>query len=337
MRSILIVNLGTPASTETKDVRTYLRQFLLDERVIDYPAWARWLIVTLFVLPFRPKKTAAKYKTVWMPEGSPLYVYAQRVQKGLRERLGCIVEVGMRYGEPSVENALKKLLAAGTTEVVVVPLYPHYAMSTWETVAVEWQDALRKLAPNLRYSYLHPFYNDPEYLDVLAQVAREALDRAPARPDHLQISFHGVPERHIFKGDCSRAHCLKVNDCCRQATPIHAVCYKAQCVQSADALAQRLGYGPDNYTISFQSRFGPDKWIEPATDDTAKALASKGVKHLAIIAPAFVADCLETLEELCEEVQEEFKHAGGQEFTYLPCLNDHPLWIDYLARKLRPS
>jgi ferrochelatase len=335
MRATLLINLGTPASTETSDVRAYLREFLLDERVIDYPAWARWLIVNLFVLPFRPAKSAAKYKTVWMPEGSPLLVHGRRLQEALQQRLGGTVELAMRYGEPSIPATLASLLKRGVDEVRVVPLYPHYAMSTWETVAVAWQKAVAELAPSLRYSYLQPFHADPAYLDTLAAVARESLDAAPSRPDHLLISYHGVPERHIRKGDPSCEHCLKVPDCCHQASPIHALCYRAQCVQSADALAARLGYGPGQYTISFQSRFGPDKWIDPATDATAKALGERGVRHLAIIAPAFVADCLETLEELCEEVRDEFLHAGGKAFTYLPCLNSHPLWADYLAARVR--
>lgn len=307
----------------------------MDERVIDYPAWARWLIVNLFVLPFRPAKSAEKYKTVWTPEGSPLMVYGRRLQGLLQARFAGPVELAMRYGEPSIPSVLAKLKEQGADDVLVIPLYPQYAKSTWETVAVAWQDAVAAGAPGLRYHLMPPCFDDPGYTDALIASARPALAACKNPVDHLQVSFHGVPVRHILNGDPSCAQCLKVPDCCHQASPIHQVCYRAQCVHTADRLAAGLGFGPDRFTVSFQSRFGPDKWLEPATDDTAKALAGRGVKHLAIIAPAFVADCLETLEELCEEVREEFIHAGGESFTYIPCLNDHPAWVDYLDSRIQ--
>lgn len=335
MQAVLLVNLGTPSSTEVADVRSYLREFLMDERVIDYPTWARWLVVNIFVLPFRPKKTAAKYKTVWTEEGSPLMVYARNLQKLMQAQLDIPVEIAMRYGEPSIPSAVAKLRDAGLKDVLVIPLYPQYAMSTWETVAVAWQDAVQAGAPDLRYHLMPPCYDDPGYMEALLAVSKPVIESAKRPIDHLLISFHGVPERHIYKGDPSCAQCLKVPDCCHQYSPVQAICYRAQCVHTADHLAAGLGFSKERFSISFQSRFGPDKWLDPATDDTAKALAKKGVKHLAIAAPAFVADCLETLEELCEEVREEFLHAGGEEFTYIPCLNDNPVWADFLSRKVK--
>lgn len=335
MKSVLLVNLGTPASTETADVREYLREFLMDERVIDYPAWARWLIVNLFVLPFRPAKSAAKYKTVWTEGGSPLMVHGRALQAALQAKLDMPVELAMRYGEPSIPNVLKALQERGADDVLVIPLYPQYAKSTWETVAVAWQHAVAAGAPGLRYHLMPPCYDEPGYAEALAASARPTLAAAESTPDHLLISFHGVPVRHILNGDPSCEQCLKVPDCCHQPSPIHSVCYRAQCVRTAEDLARNLGFAPDRFTVSFQSRFGPDKWLEPATDHTSQELARKGVKHLAIIAPAFVADCLETLEELCEEVRDEFLHAGGQKFTYIPCMNSHPAWVEFLATKAK--
>lgn len=299
----------------------------MDPRVIDYPAPLRWLVVKCFILPFRPKRSAAAYRSIWRPEGSPLRIYSLALQDKLRAACGEDVRLAMRYGQPSIRSAVEGLARDGIQDVLLVPLYPHYAMSSYETVVVEFFAQAAQLAPGLRTRVLQPFYDDPAYIEALHTSARPWLEKPF---DHLLISFHGVPRRHLLKGDPSHAHCQKLPECCDQPSPVHALCYKAQTQRTAHLLAARAGIPRAKYTISYQSRLGREVWLEPYTDATLERLGREGVGRLLCITPAFVADCLETLEEIREEGRELFLHAGGKDFDHIPCLNDHPAWVDYL-------
>ncbi|MCJ8498655.1 ferrochelatase [Chryseobacterium salipaludis] len=323
-KGILLVNLGSPRSTKVSDVKEYLDEFLMDERVIDYRWFFRTLLVRGIILNTRPKKSAAAYETVWTPEGSPLILITEQIQKKLQQRVDVPVEIGMRYAEPSIETGLRKLTDQGVTEIVLFPLYPQYAMSTTETVIEKAEEVRKKSFPGIKIHYVQPFYNREMYINCLAESIRKKL---PAEFDALQFSYHGVPERHIYKTDPTNT--CNLNDCCsRPENPSHQFCYRHQCYRTTELVIEKLGIPKEKTIVSFQSRLGKDKWIEPYTDETLENLPKKGVKKLAVVCPAFVSDCLETLEEIAMEGQEEFLKAGGESFHYLPCLNDEDAWIE---------
>lgn len=330
-QAALLINLGSPDSTHVADVRRYLDEFLSDPRVID-DAFARKVVLPLIILNTRPKKSAAAYASVWTAGGSPLIVTSREQQRLLGEQVDVPVSLAMRYGKPSIDSVLGGLIEDGLEDLFIVPLYPQYAMSSYETVVVRCWEVIKARKPGLRVRVLEPFYQDPEYIEALATSARPHLD-APF--DTLLFSFHGVPERHLRLGDSSRAHCLCVPDCCHQPSPAHATCYRHQCVRTAELLAAKLGLHRDQYLISYQSRLGRDPWLQPYTDETLERLAREGKKRVVVITPAFVTDCLETLEEIAEEGKETFLHAGGSEFRLIPCLNTHPDWIAWLSRRIR--
>lgn len=327
-KGILLLNLGSPKSTSVPDVRNYLREFLGDERVIDYPAAFRFALLEGIVLRTRPKKSAAAYETVWTPEGAPLLVTTEKLRAKLEKATGLPVVTGMRYGEPSCADAVKKVLELGIDDLFVMPQYPHYAMSSYETVVVKIQEELKRLAPHLKYHVLQPYFNDPAYIKTLVESARPWLEKPF---DKILFSYHGVPERHLRKGDPSKAHCTKVANCCAVASPCHATCYKHQCVETTRLFTEAAGLRPEQVEVAFQSRFGPEKWIPPYTDERLDALPKEGVKKLLVMCPAFTADCLETIEEISGEGKEEFLHAGGESFEQIPCLNDQDIYVKYLA------
>jgi len=324
MKGILLVNLGSPKSTRVEDVKEYLDEFLMDEKVIDYRWFFRSLLVQGIILRTRPAKSAEAYKTVWTDEGSPLIVITKQIQQKLQKLVDIPVEIGMRYSEPSIESGIRSLTEKGVTEIVLFPLYPQYAMSTTETVVDKAEEVRKKHFPNVRISYVQPFYNRDIYIDCLAESIREKL---PENYDALQFSYHGVPERHIYKTDPTNT--CNLNDCCSRAeNPSHQFCYRHQCYKTTELVTEKLNIPREKTVVSFQSRLGKDKWMEPYTDETLEALPKKGVKNLAIVCPAFVSDCLETLEEISVEGRDEFLHAGGENFHYIPCLNDEDRWIE---------
>ena len=327
-RAVLLVNLGSPDSFETPDVRRYLNEFLMDGRVIDLPWPLRRLIVSAFVLPRRPPRTAEAYRSIWLDEGAPLKVYTERLARALDERLDARIAWAMRYGAPGVADVLADLAADGVRRVDLLPLYPHYAMSTVETTVVEARRAVAERRLPLSLSIVPTFHDDDAYLDALATVTREHL---PADLDHLLMSYHGLPERHLRKTDPTGEHCLRREDCCETPSPAHAVCYRHQVRETSRRLAERLGLGDDQWSMSFQSRLGSAKWLQPYTDEVLAALPARGVRRLAVVCPAFVADNLETLEEIGIQGRETFLAAGGESFTRVPCLNDRPEWLDALA------
>jgi ferrochelatase len=325
--AVLLINLGSPRSTSVPDVKSYLREFLTDERVIDQ-AFVRKVIVPSIILNTRPRKSAEAYSSIWTDEGSPLIAISQRQAALLREKISQPVYVAMRYAEPSIEATLRQMVADGHRQIFVVPLYPQYAMSSYETVVVKVTECWQAIDPQLDIQFMQPFYHDPAYLDILAaSIAREL----PDDNEMLIFSFHGIPERHLRLSDPSHAHCLCVKDCCERPSPAHATCYRHQCFTTVKEVVKRLNLPGDRYFTSFQSRLGRDPWLTPFTDRTIERFAREGIRKMRVVCPAFVTDCLETLEEIAEEAKEIFIDAGGEDFGQIPCLNDDPAWIDYLA------
>lgn len=331
MIGVVLGNLGTPQSTDPRDVRAYLKEFLMDPFVIDIPFVARWLLVNGIIAPFRSKKSAHAYSQVWTKEGSPLLVYSQKLQRALQKELGSEykVSLGMRYGEPSIEHAFAEV--SGCESVIGLPLYPHYAESSYRT----WVDHAKKAANEKgakNLSMLPPVYDHPSYIKSLKSVFESALEGHAY--EHVLMSYHGLPVRHLQKLDCSGEHCLKKANCCEAVSKVNERCYRAHCMATSRLLAAELGLSEDQYTVSFQSGLGRN-WIKPKTDETVLALAQRGVKNLAVTMPAFTADCLETLEEIGMGLRDEFLAAGGESFHVVPCLNDHSSWVEALAHWVR--
>lgn len=330
--AVLLVNLGSPNSPSTGDVRTYLREFLMDGRVLDAPYPVRFGVVHFMILPFRPKKSAEAYQKIWTAEGSPLVVTSGKVRARLQERLDVAVELAMRYQNPSIPHVLEKLHAAGVKKLLLIPMFPHYAMSSFESAVERVTSLLKKIAPEISLSVMAPYYQHPEYIKALVASAADYLKQPY---DHLLFSFHGIPERHLRKSDPTSCHCLATPDCCSGTSSVHDTCYRAQCFRTVRAFAQAAGLPDDKFSISFQSRLGRDPWLKPYTDHVLENLARTGTKKLLVICPAFVADCLETLEEIGIRGRQDFQEAGGEELTLIPCLNEHPLWIAALEKMVK--
>ena len=332
---VLLVNLGSPDEPTTSAVRRYLREFLGDPRVLDMSGIGRALLLNLVILPFRPRRSAEAYAKVWTPEGSPLVVNGRALRDALRKVLGddWAVELAMRYGAPSIERAIARLADADVERITVVPLFPQYASASTGSAleAVYCAAAERWNVPPL--DFLPSFYAEPGYIAALAAVARELPEAQ--RPDHVLISFHGLPERQIRKSDLSGAHCFASESCCDAIGPANRFCYRAQCAATARALAKALGLGPEHWTLSFQSRLGRTPWIQPYTDEVLPQLYERGFRRLAVVCPSFVADCLETLEEIGLRAREQWLALGGEELALIPCVNAHPAWVDVLAGWIR--
>jgi ferrochelatase len=332
---VLLVQLGTPEAPEPRAVRRYLREFLSDPRVLDVPALPRWLLLRAVILPRRPRTSAAAYRSIWRADGSPLLVHSRALAGALAAELGpgYAVELGMRYGEPSLAGALGRLRAAGAERVRVLPLYPQYAASStgsaWARVAElcagAWDPTEIELLP--------PFYDDAGFVAAWGEVAREPL--AAFGPDHVLFSFHGLPERQIRRSDPTGSHCLSRSDCCDAPGAALPRCYRAQCTATSRALASALGLGDAGWSQAFQSRLGRTPWIRPYTDLVLPELAARGAKRLAVLCPSFVADCLETLEEIGIRGRAQWRAAGGDELLLVPSLNAHPAWVSALARLLK--
>lgn len=327
-KGVLLVNLGSPDSPRVADVKVYLREFLMDPCVIDAPYPIRKMIVHGFILPFRPKHSAEAYESIWWDEGSPLLVISRRVLHALRAQVDRPVALGMRYGNPSIKTALVELIEQGVEDVFLIPLYPHYAMATTQTVVDKTRAVLDELGNPVRLTVMPPFFDDAAYIDALGAGTEESLRWDY---DHLLFSYHGIPERHVKKTDPTGRHCLKHEACCSTPSAAHTTCYRHQVYCTTEALVQKLEIPPDAYSVAFQSRLGVDAWLAPATAQEIERLARRGVKKLLVVCPAFVADCLETLEEIGLRGNELFQEAGGEELRLVPCLNDHPAWIEALA------
>jgi protoporphyrin/coproporphyrin ferrochelatase len=330
-KGVLLINLGSPASTSVGDVRRYLNEFLMDGRVIDV-AWPLRRFIVGMILIKRPKESAHAYEKIWTKDGSPLVVTSRHVQEFLQKRVSVPVELAMRYQNPSIESGVKNLAAKGATDVLLIPLFPHYAMSSYETAVVRVQEVVAKFAPQMKITVQPPYFDSPDYIAALVASAADYLKKDY---DHLLFSFHGIPERHLRKSDPTHCHCLAKENCCEVPSPAHATCYRAQCFKTVVAFVKLAGVPKEKFSVSFQSRLGKDPWLKPYTDYELPRLATEGKKRMLVICPAFVSDCLETIEEIGIRGCEQFMAGNGKEFTRIPCMNEHPLWIAALEKMIR--
>lgn len=321
-KGVLLINLGSPDSTDVKDVRKYLREFLMDPLVIDLPYVIRKLVIELAILPTRPAKSAEAYKRIWWEDGSPLIILSKRLQKKIAEKTDVPIALGMRYQSPSIQSAMQELHDKGVRDVLVIPLYPQYTMSSTETVVLKTNELHKKFFKDMNLTFLNSFYNRPDYIKVLADRIQEQL---PEHYDKLLFSFHGIPERHDRKAVAKG----------KKFPELRIKTYRDQCYETTELVRQELGLPEDKIFVSFQSRLGKDPWIKPYTDFTLRDFPAQGVKNLAIVAPAFVSDCLETLEEIAMENMEIFEENGGEHYTYLGCLNDSDPWVDVMLKWIK--
>jgi ferrochelatase len=327
-KAVLMVNLGSPSSPEVPDVRRYLREFLSDPRVIDLPWLMRKALLELVILPFRPKHSSEAYKRVWTDEGSPLIAASRRQLDALQARVDIPVHLAMRYGEPSIRAAMEDIKRDSTQRLLLLPMFPHYAMSSYETAVARTMEICREMVPNVHVDLIQPFFESPGYIESLVASAKPFLDDGFQK---LLFSFHSLPERHLVQTDPSHSHCLASRDCCHEAHPCHATCYRHQCLRTAELFARRAGIEARRCAISFQSRMRGAPWLSPGTFDTLHHFGGEKVETLLVITPSFVADCLETIDEIGNTGKQIFHDAGGGEMVVIPCLNDSPLFIDFLA------
>src|SRR5690606_29588024 len=318
-KGVLLINLGSPDSTDVQDVRKYLREFLMDPLVLDTPWLIRKAVLEFAILPKRPAESAKAYKKIWWDEGSPLIVISKRVQKKLQEKLDIPVALGMRYQNPSIKSALEELNQKGVTEVLAIPLYPQYTMSSTETVVLKTREVQKKHFKNMNLTFLNSFYNRPDYIKVLAENIRKLL---PENFDKLLFSYHGIPERHDQKAvEKGKKH-----------PELNIKTYRNHCCAMTELVRNELNLPEEKVAVSFQSRLGKDPWIKPYTDFVLRDFPDEDVKNLAVVTPAFVSDCLETLEEIAMGGKEIFEENGGENYLYIPCLNDSEPWVDLLEK-----
>lgn len=330
---ILLVNLGTPDSFRVKDVRIYLREFLMDKRVIDIPFVSRWALVNLIIAPFRAPKSAAVYKKLWRDRGSPLLFYGNDLKDALQERLGdsVVVELAMRYQNPSIKEGLSKLASHNLSRIVIAPLFPQYASATSGSIMDKCMEIIRKRQVIPELLFIDKFFDHPEFIKTLTAIAAPYLEKEDY--DFFVFSYHGVPERQIMKA--SRDNYCRLDDaCCAVYGEKNEFCYRAQCYENTKLLASALGIPAGRYATTFQSRLGNDPWIQPYTDDFLKQLPAKGYKKVLAFSPSFVADCLETTIEVGEEFKHMFLEAGGEKWDFVESLNAHPAWVEFLANFL---
>lgn len=331
MKGVLLVNLGSPKSPEPKDVKPYLDEFLMDKYVIDVPYLLRAFLVRGIILRKRPEDSAHAYKKIWWPEGSPLMVLSERMHKKVKAKTDIPVALAMRYGEMTIEKGLQELHNQGVTEVLLFPLYPQYAMASTLTILVLAEKIRKEKFPNMKFTDVPAFYNKPDYVEVLAHSIKKHLGDFDY--DKLVFSYHGIPERHVRKTDKTKSHKKFITNqpCCTVGTPQAEFCYRTHCYETTRLVTELLQIPKDKFEVTFQSRLAGDKWLEPYTDVEINNMPSKGIKKIAVVTPAFVTDCLETLEEIAMRAQEEFIENGGEEFLTIPCLNDDDEWCDVVV------
>lgn len=330
-KGVLLVNLGTPDSPSVSDVRKYLDEFLMDGRVIDINPVGRTLLVKGIIVPFRGPKSAKTYQKIWTDKGSPLMFHSARAAALLQEKLGeeYHVELGMRYQNPSIQSALEKLQAAGVSSIKVIALFPQYASATTGSVHEKVMEIVKTWQSIPDISFVNSFHADDLIIRVFAENGKKL---SPETFDHILFSFHGLPQRQLRKADITQNHCLKAADCCATLTEVNQFCYSAQSYNTARLIAEELAIPAERYTVTFQSRLGSDPWAQPYTSEVIHTLAKNGKKRILVFCPAFVADCLETIYEIGVEYDEEFRELGGEKVQLVESLNDHPQWIEALAR-----
>ena len=329
MKGFLLINLGSPDSTSIPDVKKYLDEFLMDKRVIGKSYWFRWFLVKIIILNTRPRKSAKAYKKIWWKEGSPLIVLSKRLFEKIKKLVKIPIALAMRYGSISIVKGLKELNDYGVKEVVVLPLYPHYAMSSYETVVEKVKKEVELNFPSLKLKIIKPFYKNKNYIKLLSNKIKETISEIEY--DHILFSYHGIPVSHLKISDPTNKHCYKIKNCCSVSSQAHETCYKHQVLETTELVVKELKIDKDKYSNAFQSRLPNEAWLKPYTDNELERLAKKGIKNLVIVTPAFVTDCLETLEEIAMEGKEEFLDAGGENYHYVPCLNDDDDWAKLIA------
>ncbi|MGF7231175.1 ferrochelatase [Arachidicoccus sp.] len=331
-RGVILMNLGSPDSTDVKDLRKYLTEFLMDKRVIDKPLWLRTLLVRAIIVPFRAPKSAEAYKTIWWKEGSPLVVLTEQLRKAVQSKMSETVEVAMRYGNPAPTNAYESLLKQNPDleEVVLVPLYPHYAMSSYETAVEYMKEVHAKNKYTFNLKVVPPFYDHPSYINALAENMRPYLQEDF---DQLLFSYHGIPERHIYETDKTGGkHDLLSSENCCENIAARDTCYRFQVMTTSKLVAEKLGLKKQQWQQSYQSRLGRDPWLQPNTQVRLPQLPVEGVKKLMVVCPSFVSDCLETLEEIAIRGKEDYLKFGGEKYTYIPCMNTNELWVSTVVQ-----
>ena len=324
-QGVLLVNLGSPDSTKIKDVKKYLGEFLMDERVIDMPYLKRYLLIHGIILNTRPKKTAAAYEKIWTKEGSPLVVISEKFHKKIIPKNKLPIALSMRYGSMSIEKGIRELHHKGVEHILLIPLYPHFAMSSFETVEVKALEIKNKKFPKLKIDTFPPFYDNKDYIKTMSDNIENEI--GDFNFDYVLFSYHGIPERHLRISDTTKSHCKIDGTCCETPSKAHETCYRHQCFETTKGIVQQMGLKDGLYSNSFQSRLLKDPWLKPYTDFEFEKLAKQGVKNLIVLTPSFVTDCLETLEEIAMEGKHQFLSAGGSKFKHIACLNDNDQWV----------
>ena len=333
MKGVLLVNLGSPESPEPKDVKPYLDEFLMDKYVIDVPYLLRALLVRGIILRKRPEESAHAYSKIWTKEGSPLVVISKKVRQKVQDKVDVPIALAMRYGSMTIQKGLQELKEKGVTEVLLFPMYPQYAMASTKTIIVLAEELRKKHFQEMKITYINSFYNKKDYIQNLADSIKKHLEGFEY--DHLLFSYHGIPERHIRKTDVTKSHCKMNETCCVNASPAHEFCYRHQCHETTRQVVELLNIPKGNYSQTYQSRLAGDKWLDPYTDIEINKMPEKGIRKLAVVTPAFVADCLETLEEIAMEANHQFKEHGGEEFLAIPCMNDGDEWCGVVANWIK--
>jgi protoporphyrin/coproporphyrin ferrochelatase len=332
--AIILMNLGSPDSTDVKDVKKYLTEFLMDERVIDKPYLLRSLLVKGIIVPTRAKNSAEAYSKVWTDKGSPLIVISKQLQQEVQKNFEVPVELVMRYQNPSSAYVLDKLHKENPQlkEIILLPLYPHYAMSSYETAVED----IRQVHQQKKYASvlktIKPFYNNAFYIKALSESIRPYLQN---EYDKILFSYHGLPERHIRKSDITSHHCLQVNRCCHIDSPAHKFCYRHQTITTTELVTNALNIPQEKVEQTYQSRLGRDPWLLPSTQERLPLLPKEGIKKLLVVCPAFVSDCLETLEEISIQARKTFLDAGGESFEFIPCMNTQPQWVQTVTNWIK--
>jgi protoporphyrin/coproporphyrin ferrochelatase len=329
--AVLFMNLGSPDSYEVKDVKKYLDEFLMDEKVIDLPYFLRYPLVKGIIIPARAKSSAQKYQSIWTKNGSPLVYHTEKITSIFQERTGIPSYYCMRYANPAPVKVLERINRENPDlkKLFLFLLFPHYAMSSFESAAEHVKSAYSQGDFTFELNIVQPYYKHHAYIQALSQSIKPFLN---VEYDRLIFSYHGVPERHIRKSDITHSNCLSTENCCHKPSEAHPKCYKHQVTTTTDLVVKNLNLSSDKFIQTFQSRLGMDKWLGPSTADTLKVLPTMGVKNILVVCPAFVSDCLETLEEINEEGRELFFHHGGESFTMIPCLNSNMEWIQAIEQ-----
>jgi protoporphyrin/coproporphyrin ferrochelatase len=329
-KGVLLVNLGSPESPTPKDVKPYLDEFLMDKYVIDVPYILRALLVRGIILQTRPKKSAEAYGRIWTKEGSPLIVISKKMHQKVQNLTDIPVALAMRYGVMTIKKGLQELYDKDVREVMLFPLYPQHAMASTTTILALAEELRKEFFADMKFTIVPAFYNKKDYIEVLANSIKKHLNGFAY--DHLLFSYHGIPKRHIRKTDITKKHCAIDGKCCVNNSPAHEFCYRHQCYETTKQVVELLEIPEGKYSQTFQSRLAGDKWLTPYTDVEINKMPAKGIKNLAVVTPAFVSDCLETLEEIAMEADEQFKENGGKNFLAIPCLNDEDAWCQLVAK-----